>query len=259
MSLVSVPIEQLKSPPPAPLLVLLAEDDRLLSESLVSLLSAEGYHVTTAATGEEALERARASQFDLMICDVRLDDQDGLSVFEEVRQLHPAIAGIVLTGYASEEHTLRAAKLQVEEYIKKPFELESFLSIIDRVAQNKVRQFESSLRELGTHQAILHLSISLLAPTGPYDREVVQMGVRRFLKEHFPESEDVLEQTVLGCLAVKEALETQGLEFPPGYGDLLSPKLKQLSQLHALEDQTWDGLLEILDELQSQVVDNLHT
>jgi CheY-like chemotaxis protein len=227
---VSPSIEQLPSPPPAPLRILLVENDIDLRASLSEALSGEGYDVVAVTNGSEAVTLAAESEYDLVVTAIKLSGKDGLAAFEEVRQYRPTVAGIVITGYSTEDYALRAAKLQVEEYLRKPFELKTFLAAVDKVAQNKVRLFERSLKELGTHQSVLHLSISLLAVSGGFEREIVQKAVRRWLSDRFGDVTEVEEKTVLGCLAVREELERLGLEFPPGYTDLLPEEFRHYSR-----------------------------
>ena len=83
--------------------LLVVDDDQNLIELIGLKLKAEGYEVTTAATGQEAVQAAKAAIFDLCIVDLRLSDQDGISVMRELHSINPGMRVIILTGYGTVE------------------------------------------------------------------------------------------------------------------------------------------------------------
>ncbi|MBM3462535.1 MAG: response regulator, partial [Armatimonadetes bacterium] len=109
--------------------ILVLEDDPDLREELTDLLTEEGYAVSAAGRGEDAVRLAGEIPFDLVIADVRMDGMDGLEALERMRGQDSA--RMVITGYASEADSIRAIRLGVDEYLKKPFSMRDFL---DRVA-----------------------------------------------------------------------------------------------------------------------------
>lgn len=136
-----------------PLRVLLIEDDKSMRETLAELLDDRGYQVETVASGDGAVELAQRSHFDIVVTDIRTEGRfDGLSALEQVRERQPDVSGVVITGYSTEDYALRAVKLRVEDYLKKPFQLADFLDRIDRIAVEKRRALgeqkeRSSLRQ----------------------------------------------------------------------------------------------------------------
>lgn len=115
--------------------VLLLEDDAELLVVIRESLEDEGYQVLAAQSGEDALGLSYQQEFDLLITDVRLPGIDGLDTLLRVRELQPEIRGIVMTGYASESDTVRALRLGVGEYLKKPFALLQFLEVVQRLSR----------------------------------------------------------------------------------------------------------------------------
>ncbi|MGE0494312.1 MAG: response regulator [Vulcanimicrobiota bacterium] len=111
--------------------VLVLEDDPTLREVLRDVLEARGLHVTSASRGEEALEKARIEPYDLIVADIRMEGITGLDAIERARELQPDMGSIVVSGFASEEETLRAVKLNVAGYLKKPFKIPELLELIN--------------------------------------------------------------------------------------------------------------------------------
>ena len=136
----------------SPVRVLVVEDDPTLREVLQEVLTARGLNVVVSSRGEEALHRAREEPFDLIVADIRMEGINGLDTIEQARQIQPDIGSIVVSGFASEEETLRAVKLNVAGYLKKPFRVPELLDLINTfLAQRseKLRQAKElrSLRE----------------------------------------------------------------------------------------------------------------
>jgi two-component SAPR family response regulator len=128
--------------------VLVVEDDPSLREVLLEVLANEGWHVVAASRGEEALARAREERFDLILADIRMDGINGLDTIEQARELQPDIGSIVVSGFASEEETLRAVKLNVAGYLKKPFKMPELMELIGRflAARQEKRRHEGDLK-----------------------------------------------------------------------------------------------------------------
>lgn len=115
-----------------------------MREVLHEVLAGRGYDVVAAARGEEALGRARGEHFDLIIADIRMEGMNGLDTIEQAQQLQPGIGSIVVSGWASEEDTLRAVRLNVAGYLKKPFPIDS---LVDLVNQYLAKRSEELRRE----------------------------------------------------------------------------------------------------------------
>lgn len=102
----------------------------MLRDILREVLAGRGYEVVAAARGDEAVGRAKGEHFDLIIADIRMEGMSGLDAIEQTQQLQPGIGSIVVSGWASEEETLRAVKLNVAGYLKKPFSIDSLLELV---------------------------------------------------------------------------------------------------------------------------------
>ncbi len=101
--------------------ILVVEDDPLMLAALEILLTDEGYDVTTASSGLDAIQKAKETSFDLVVCDVRMAEMDGLETISNLKRDQPDTRSIVITGYASPDVPIRAIKMGVDDYLMKPF------------------------------------------------------------------------------------------------------------------------------------------
>ena len=107
--------------------ILLVEDEEHLLKTIQLNLELEGYSVTTADTGIEALKAFRKGQFDLVILDVMLPEIHGFDVCEEIRKENTQVAILFLTAKASGSDRVQGLKLGADDYLTKPFNLEELL------------------------------------------------------------------------------------------------------------------------------------
>lgn len=98
--------------------VLVVDDDRSIRRTLEKLLVAEGYAVTTAADGREALEGYRAA--DLVLLDLGLPELDGLAVLESMRDAGTPPPVLVITARDDMASTVKAIQLGAYDYLVKP-------------------------------------------------------------------------------------------------------------------------------------------
>ena len=125
--------------------ILVVEDDPVLLESIVELLRDHQYLAIPANCAAKSLEEAGRRGFHLVLSDVRLaGGADGVSAIESIRQLQPHIRSIIMTGYADLEVPLRAARVQADDYLHKPFSLDSLLDSIRSVLDREQSPFRAS-------------------------------------------------------------------------------------------------------------------
>lgn len=116
--------------------ILVVEDDPLMLSALEILLEDEGYDVTTASSGMEAIAKAKEANFDLVVSDVRMAEMDGIETLTNVKQQQPDARSIVITGYASPDIPVQAIKLGVDDYIMKPFDDRQFVASVKRCLES---------------------------------------------------------------------------------------------------------------------------
>jgi DNA-binding response OmpR family regulator len=107
--------------------ILLVDDEQSVQTLLSYPLRKDGYHVTCALDGEEALERFREQRFDLVILDVMLPKLDGVEVCRQLRR-RSQVPIIMLTAKGSEADKVAGLEIGADDYITKPFSLREFRS-----------------------------------------------------------------------------------------------------------------------------------
>ena len=111
--------------------VLVVDDEPIVRESIRDWLTEAGYQVTTAETGEEALELVAARDFSVLVVDLRLPGKTGIKVLEAVKAERPWIRTIVITAYPSAETSQDAKRLGAVDYLLKPFAPDNLERLID--------------------------------------------------------------------------------------------------------------------------------
>ncbi len=130
--------------------ILVIEDDPDLRELLVESLLDEEYQVVGCADGEAALGVADQRTFDMVISDIRMAGADGLETLGRLRQMHPKMRGVVITGYADLDAPARAIQVGVWDYLYKPFTLDQLTESVRRVleADQETEQAHALLSQL---------------------------------------------------------------------------------------------------------------
>ena len=107
--------------------ILLVDDDPLILKTISHALKAEGYAVTTAISGEAAIEYFETTCFDLLITDLVMESVNGLAVLKKAKETLPDIAAIILTGYGDISTAIEALRSDADDYLHKPCEVEEIL------------------------------------------------------------------------------------------------------------------------------------
>jgi two-component system response regulator GlrR len=116
--------------------ILVVDDDKNLLELAKTRLAAANYGVTVALGQEEALEAVNNISFDLAIVDLRLADEDGITLMEKLHALFPGMPVIILTGHASVEGAVDAMKRGAYTYLTKPFDPRELILQIGRALES---------------------------------------------------------------------------------------------------------------------------
>ena len=117
--------------------MLIVDDEETLTYSLYQsfIVSKNDYEVITAASGEEAAERLKENQFDLVITDIKMPGMDGLELLSLIKANYPDTEVIVMTAYGSPEKKDEALKRGAHFYIEKPFEIKEIKQLVMELLQ----------------------------------------------------------------------------------------------------------------------------
>jgi DNA-binding NtrC family response regulator len=128
--------------------ILVIDDDPLIRDSLEESLKREKYHVILAENGKQGLERFLGEDVDLILLDYSLPDMDGLSILEKVKASIPQQVVIMMTGFSSVENAVRAMRMGVYDYIKKPFDMDELLITVEKSLETvRLRSEVQKIRE----------------------------------------------------------------------------------------------------------------
>ncbi len=117
--------------------LLIVDDDPIALNLLEEVLLKEGYAVTTAMSGEEAIALGTDHLFDLVITDVRMGNKDGMEVLRSFRKTAPETTVIMITAFGSIETAIEAIREGAFDYISKPFKLEEIKLTIERALEQR--------------------------------------------------------------------------------------------------------------------------
>ncbi|MCM5529444.1 response regulator transcription factor [Parasegetibacter sp. NRK P23] len=118
--------------------VLLVEDEEHLHETLRLNLELEGYEVTSAYDGSQAMKSIQQEYFDVIVLDIMLPEMDGISVTESVRLQNNDVPILILSAKNTPADKITGLKKGADDYLTKPFNLEELLLRVDKlISKNK--------------------------------------------------------------------------------------------------------------------------
>ncbi|MFH7320338.1 sigma-54-dependent transcriptional regulator [Desulfurivibrio sp. D14AmB] len=133
--------------------ILVVDDEQNMRVALYEALSRGGYEVTVAENGRMALTLLAKSEPDLVITDIRMPEMDGIEMLRRIKELHPALPVVIITGYATVETAVEAMKRGAVDYILKPFPVEVIEETVKKVLRERVAPPTSSPRAGGSGEA----------------------------------------------------------------------------------------------------------
>lgn len=151
--------------------ILVVDDEELIRRTVAKILRKADHEVVLAADGAEAIELAKQESFDMVISDVRMPGIDGVETIRRIKEIQPEIYAIIITGYASEETPVQALKVGVNDYIFKPFEIDTFLHSVHRNLVNLrlTREREALAKRLREQMmAVIDTLATALEARDPY-------------------------------------------------------------------------------------------
>lgn len=126
--------------------ILLVEDEENLHEALRLNLELEGYEITSAYSGPEALQKVSQEYFDLIIMDIMLPHTDGITVTETIRIQNNETPILILSAKNTSSDRVLGLKKGADDYLTKPFNLEELLLRVHKlIEKNKKMQEKDSV------------------------------------------------------------------------------------------------------------------
>ncbi len=114
--------------------ILIVDDEREIVELLEDFLDQQGYSIAKAYSKKEALEQVEKFLPSLVLLDIKLPDGGGLDILQDIKDTHPEMEVIMITGLADKEIALESIRRGAADYICKPIDLNYLLtSVLSRV------------------------------------------------------------------------------------------------------------------------------
>jgi two-component system nitrogen regulation response regulator NtrX len=200
--------------------ILVVDDEEAIVSSLSSILQDEGYEVSVAKSGAEALKTYMADPPDLMLLDIWMPDMDGLETLRRIREIMPTAQVMVMSGHGSIETAVKAIKLGAYDYIEKPLSLENVtLRVKHALEQYRLEEENRSLRtkvqrkfELVGQSSAMQQLRQLIDTAGPTNSRVLVGGENGTGKElvaraiHLQSARADRPFVAVNCAAIPETL-----------------------------------------------------
>jgi two-component system response regulator HydG len=167
--------------------ILVVDDEVSHRTMLRAVLTAEGYAITEAADGSEALKAVAQEPFDLILMDLRMTTMDGIEALTRIRQISPLVPVLIMTAYASVKTAVEALKAGAFDYVTKPLDIDELKVLIDKALDHyHLKRENLSLKErLGDRfdfariigrSAPMKTLLETLALVAPTDATVLILG-----------------------------------------------------------------------------------
>jgi PAS domain S-box-containing protein len=193
--------------------ILVVDDEERIREGCHIVLSELGFAVDLASDGAQGLQMIEERHFDIILLDLMMPVISGFDVLARVRDLHPDTVIIVITGYATIEHSIEAMKKGAFDFIPKPFDPEQL-----RVVVAKAIKYTQALQDITDTRSRLKMVVNRLTDgvmtTDDHKRIVLANPAFLHLMGHHGES--VIGHTVDHCIANKTLSQMidQALSMP---------------------------------------------
>ena len=117
--------------------VLIVDDEQSIVQSLSGLLSDEGFEVSAAVNGYDALKAIQSDSPDLVLLDIWMPGMDGIETLKEIKKFNPQIQVIIITGHGTIETAVKATKLGAFDLVEKPLSIDKIILSINNALNFK--------------------------------------------------------------------------------------------------------------------------
>jgi two-component system response regulator HydG len=127
--------------------ILIIDDEVNVALLLSKFLTRNGFDVTTASTGSIGMEYLKNGDFNLVLCDFRLEDTDGREMLKNIKTQYPKTGVIIITGYSDIKMAVELIKMGAYDYITKPLYPDEILNTITKAIETHYALFEDNKAE----------------------------------------------------------------------------------------------------------------
>jgi len=207
--------------------IVVAEDEELLLNNLIQKIEKASPYFTVigkAQTGIQAYELVKELNPDLVITDIKMPVMNGIELLEKVHNRYPFIKFIIISGFSDFEYAKSAIRLQVSDYLLKPFEIErsAYADIFNpEMTRNTPEQIAEALKNYLVHNYNVDINLNLIATNMNYSSS--------YLTKIFCQKYDVTPSRFITSMRISQAKHYL----------LHNPELsiKQIGELVGYQDQ----------------------
>jgi two-component system phosphate regulon sensor histidine kinase PhoR len=138
--------------------ILIVDDEKRIRDACRMVLTEEGFEVSVASDGDNGLREIEAAHFDIILLDLMMPGLSGFEVLTKVHALHPDTVVIVITGYATLEHSIEAMKQGAFDFIPKPFTPAQL-----RMVVSKAIKYTRALQDIADARSRLRVMVNRLS------------------------------------------------------------------------------------------------
>ena len=152
--------------------ILVVDDEKVLRDGCTLILRPEGYRVSTAANGQEALDQLAAGPVNVVLCDLMMPVMGALEVLEQASVLYPDIPVIIMTGLGTVADAVECMKKGAYDFVTKPFSIDHLILVVKRalekhLLERQTRQLQEeqarNLYNLAMEQSRMHTIVNCMA------------------------------------------------------------------------------------------------
>ena len=134
-----------------PTRILVVDDDKNVRKTMNIILTKKGYAVDLAASGNEAINRAKETVYKVAIIDIRLPDMEGVELLTKMRETVPKTRKIMITGYPTMQNAVTALNSKADAYLIKPVDIKKLLGIIQEQIQLQNEEMKFSQQKVSDY------------------------------------------------------------------------------------------------------------
>jgi DNA-binding NtrC family response regulator len=166
--------------------ILIIDDERAIRRALREIFEFEQFEVDEAENGKQGLEKAFAQSYDIIFCDIKMPELDGMEVLEEITKANIDVPVIMISGHGNIETAVQAIRNGAFDFIEKPLDLNRILVTIRNARDKSVlveetKQLKTTVKRfkgssiIGETEPIIHIK-EMIEKVGPSDARVLITG-----------------------------------------------------------------------------------
>lgn len=112
--------------------ILVVDDELLIRDLLYDFFTDQGWDIAVAENSHKAIAILEDNQVDLVLTDIKMPEMDGMELTQYIKERHPELPVVIMTGYPSVDTAVSALRIKVADYIIKPFNINQLYKIIEK-------------------------------------------------------------------------------------------------------------------------------